>query len=253
MLSNSVADIYQELKRGYYGSNKHTFDSEHYFFRWYRPISFLPSALLIKLGVTANIVTSFGALSLLSAFATLASGHLALGAFLYLIAYIVDFIDGNIARYSNNPTSFGKIFDGAVDLLTFLLFVSVGFGNVAAGESNFSSNIDIFSGISGGFVFLLRCYFSLRLSSALSSTLIHNNQASQDKSLKNNSVFWLLKLGKRISQGLISGMPIFLLIAVFTHKVSIYIISYLVLLSFVTVSEFLYGMRLIWLKDKAYI
>ena len=249
MPQKSIHDIYNELKVGYYGSRKNEFDAEHFFFRWYRPISFLPSAFLIKLGVSANVVTSFGAICLLATFALIASGNLLFGALLYLFAYIIDFIDGNIARYTGKPTKLGKIFDGAVDMLTFLLFVALGFGNVAASNSSAGPEVDIVMGTACGFVFLLRCYFSVRLASALGSPVPNSGLLEEKSSDHRSRYYGMLRFGKKISIGIISGMPIFLIISVLSNLVSAYLLGYLLLLSLVMIAETLYGLRRVWLED----
>lgn len=249
MTKKGVSAIYNELKLTYYGSQKSAFDAEHFFFRWYRPISFFPSAVLINYGVSANVVTSLGALCLLFAFASLALGQLVLGSLLYLFAYVVDFMDGNIARYIGRPTFFGKMIDGLVDSLTFLLFVALGIGNAATGNSWVTPTADIAVGVATGFAFLLRVYFYLRISFILAPAKNSSPQATGYGALPLTGRSALLQMGKRIYFGIISGMPVLLLLAVLLNAVSVYLAGYFLLFSLATLFEVVYGLRRVWLTD----
>ena len=239
-------EVHRELVNAYYGSRKNEFDAEHYFFRWYRPLSFFPSALLIRMGASANAVTGFGAVCLLTAFALLAAGQLLAGALLYLFAYVVDFMDGNIARYAARPTAFGKMIDGLVDSLTFLLFVALGYGNVVAAQNLLAPAAEITLGVVAGFVFLLRSYFYLRVSLVLAPPK-PPGPATVPPSKPQRSR--LLQFGKRTYFGIISGMPVLLVLAAALNAVTIYLVVYFLLFSFATLFEVVYGLRRVWLSD----
>lgn len=244
MTAKRVLEIHRELVHAYYGSRKNEFDAEHFFFRWYRPVSFYPSAVLIRLGASANAVTCFGALCLLAAFALVAAGQLLPGALLYLFAYVVDFMDGNIARYAAKPTAFGKMIDGLVDSLTFLLFVALGYGNVAAGHNQLAPPLEIGLGVAGGFVFLLRTYFYLRVSLVLAAP---NSSGASGKAAKPSR--GMLQLGKRTYFGILSGMPVLLVLAAILNAVTVYLVAYVLVLTLATVFEVVYGLRRVWLSD----
>lgn len=250
MSEKSTSVIYSELKTGYYGSKKSEFDAEHFFFRWYRPLSFFPSAVLIRFGVSANVVTAFGALCLLAAFASLAMGQLLFGSLLYLFAYVIDFMDGNIARYAGRPTFFGKMIDGSVDSLTFLLFIALGLGNAANGPSLLTPASELFLGVATGFAFLLRAYFYLRISFILAPAQTSNARSSYDKgAFTRQGRSSVLQKGKKIYFGIISGMPVLLLMAVLLNAASIYLVGYFLLFSLATLFEVAYGLRRVWLAD----
>lgn len=186
---------------------------------------------------------------LLVAFANLALGQLLVGSLLYLFAYVVDFMDGNIARYAGRPTFFGKMIDGLVDSLTFLLFVALGFGNGAAGQSLLNPPIEIVLGVATGFAFLLRAYFYLRLSFVLVPTQNAIAQTTSNDTLISRNRSGILQIGKKIYFGVISGMPVFLLLAVLLDAVSIYLAGYFLLFSLATLFEIAYGLRRVWLTD----
>lgn len=249
MSEKNTSVIYSELKAGYYGSKKSVFDAEHFFFRWYRPLSFFPSAVLIKYGVSANVVTAFGALCLLVAFANLALGQLLFGSLLYLFAYVVDFMDGNIARYAGRPTFFGKMIDGSVDSLTFLLFIALGLGNAAAGQSLLTPATELLLGVATGFAFLLRAYFYLRISFILAPAQTPNARSDDSGAFTRQGRSGVLQKGKKIYFGIISGMPVLLLMAVLLNAVSIYLVGYFLLFSLATLFEVAYGLRRVWLAD----
>ena len=249
MSGKSTGEIYGELKASYYGSKKSAFDAEHFFFRWYRPISFFPSAILIRHGVSANVVTAFGALFLLIAFACLASGQLLLGSLLYLFAYVVDFMDGNVARHAARPTLFGKMIDGLVDSFTFLLFIALGFGNAAAGQSLLSPAAELALGIATGFAFLLRAYFYLRISFILLPQEKSSAQPGSDVAMTVPGRSGMLQAGKRIYFGIISGMLVLLVLAALLGLVSAYLVGYFLLFTLATLFEVTYGLRRVWLED----
>ncbi len=245
----SVSEIHLALKSGYRGSEKSTFDNENYFFRWYRPVSFLPTAILLRLGVSANTVTAWGAACLLGAFTLLAGGELLAGALLYLLAYLLDFIDGNIARYVGKPTYFGKMIDGLVDSLTFLLFIALAIGNASAGQCLLTPATELFLGVAAGFVFLLRAYFYLRITFILASAQTPNAQSADSGAFARQGRSGILQKGKKIYFGIISGMPVLLLIAVLLNAVTIYLVGYFLLFSLATLFEVVYGLRRVWFAD----
>jgi phosphatidylglycerophosphate synthase len=244
-----VREIHCALKKDYRGSQKSSFDKENYFFRWYRSVSFLPTAILIRFGVSANTVTAWGAVCLLCAFGLLAKGMLLAGALLYLLAYLLDFIDGNIARYIGNPTYFGKMIDGLVDSLTFLLFIALGIGNISTGQSLLTPATEIFLGVATGFAFLLRTYFYLRISFILTSVQPAKAQSNHGVAFTRQARSSILQKGKKIHFGLISGMPVLLLLAVILNVVSVYLVGYFLLFSLVTIFEVVFGLRRVRIAD----
>lgn len=246
--TNSVPVNLEKLRSSYYKSEKCLFDSENYFFQWYRPISFYPTAILLKLGVSANLVTIIGASFLITALLSLSMGNLLSGAFLYLIAYLLDFVDGNIARFNKTTSHFGGFIDGLIDSSSFLLFIALGFGNVNASKSLFSASTDIFIGTSVSIIFLFRLYFQLRKTFVLKQmTLEKSASKTSNKNITQKNFF--VQYVKVFLFALISGMPIFLLLAVATNFVTLYLILYLLIFSSVLTCEILYGIWIIWKRS----
>jgi phosphatidylglycerophosphate synthase len=257
MTRKSAGVIYRELKASHYGSQKSTFDAENYFYRWYRPISFFPSAILIRWGVSANSVTAWGAVCSLTAFAMLSMGKFQAGSYLYLLAYLIDFVDGNIARYTGKATYFGKMIDGLVDTLSFLLFVALGFGNAGYGNAWFGSKVEVVLGLATAFIFLFRSYFYLRVSYIMNQPRAQGLVDPQTKPVVDGGSAvisgrsWMISYGKKIYFGLISGMPVFLLLAATLNAVSLYLGVYFFVFILATSFEVAYGLRRVWLKDRS--
>jgi len=248
--SISVAGYLVALKTQYRGGRKSKFDKENFCFRWYRPISFYPAAILLRLGVSANAVTVSGCLFLLCACALLAQGNLLSGALLYLAAYILDFVDGNIARFAGKSGDFGKTIDGLVDSLTFLIFIAIAIGNSAAGEAMLKFSTEMTLGLITAFVFLLRIHFYLRLSCVLALATTRSQARVMDSAAINSEGrSRILKWGKAWYFGLISAMPLLLVFAVILKAVSLYLVGYCLMFTFASALEVAYGLRRVWLQD----
>lgn len=75
---------------------------------------------LIKLGVSANMVTAIGALfTVLAAIFTFPRGHFFLGTMLIIFFVLFDLLDGTIARLSEKGSNaWGALLDSTLDRLT---------------------------------------------------------------------------------------------------------------------------------------
>ena len=130
-----------------------------------RPISFYPTWLFLKLGISANQTTYIGLIIGVIGCVFLAFGSYwaaIVGAVLTNIAYLFDVIDGNIARYTNSCSKYGHYIDGiATYIMVPLTFITVSIGvfnhpdtylNSLAHsllEININGNIYLILGISG--------------------------------------------------------------------------------------------------------
>lgn len=249
-----VAEIYRELRANYAGSQKQQFDAEHYFFRFYRPLSFPLTAILIRLGASANAVTAVGCILLLLAAVLLATGQLLSGALLYLLAYVLDFVDGNIARYTGKPSLFGKMIDGLVDSATFLLFIALAMGNVAQGLQLFSPGTELLLGLMTAFGFLFRAYFHIRVAFVLAGApapgQTNEGQSPAQTAPEAAPHPGVLQLGKKIHFGVISGMPVLLLAAVLSKLASLYLVLYFTVFVVLTAFEVSYWLMRIHARDR---
>lgn len=254
-----IYEIYQELVTSYKHSQKRIFDSDFFFFRIYRPLSFPITAVFIRLGITANAVTAIGAVALIASMGLLASGALIEGALLYLLAYILDFVDGNIARYTKKPSYFGIMIDGLVDALTFLLFLALAFGNANYGFPLVGISTELFLGFACSFGFLFRAYYQIRsafvLAKNIGTSSISISQNSQEATvgvsgLTLNKPHSFLRCGKWFYFALISSMPLSLVLAVLTQTVTIYLVGCFLLFVVATILEVIYGLFRIYTADK---
>jgi len=97
-----------------------------------RPLSCYPTWACIKLGITANQVTLFNFLVGLSGCVLLTMGtyiSMVSGALLVNLNYLLDRVDGNIAKTTNTVTKTGQLLDTFSDYLIELLIpVCLGIG-----------------------------------------------------------------------------------------------------------------------------
>lgn len=97
-----------------------------------RPISYYPTWLFLKLGVSANKVTFIGLLIGLVGCVFLAVGSYwaaIIGAILVNIRFLFDVIDGNVARYTDSCTKYGTYIDGMTTyIMAPLMFIAIGIG-----------------------------------------------------------------------------------------------------------------------------
>jgi len=73
------------------------------------------AAVLIKLRVSANALTTIGTLSTVVGGIAFAFGHMHLGGFIVGITAISDALDGIVARKSGQVTTFGAFYDSTLD------------------------------------------------------------------------------------------------------------------------------------------
>lgn len=75
----------------------------------------LPIALLVRLGVSANMVTAASMLFTCGAAYCFAIGHFAIGGWTLILAFSCDAWDGIIARKTNTSSPAGEFLDSSVD------------------------------------------------------------------------------------------------------------------------------------------
>lgn len=71
--------------------------------------------LLLKLGITPNMVTGFSLLPALASAVAVAMGHFGFGALLATVSALCDMLDGILARELKSGSDAGELFDAAVD------------------------------------------------------------------------------------------------------------------------------------------
>lgn len=97
-----------------------------------RPLSCYPTWIFLKLGITANQTTLINLFIGLSGCALLGLGTYGttvLGAILLNVNYLLDRVDGNIARATGTSTKLGEMLDGFSDsFLDMVIPISIGIG-----------------------------------------------------------------------------------------------------------------------------
>lgn len=87
---------------------------------------------MLPLPVSANMVTAASMVAGLAAawaFAGVGRGPAILGALLFLLAYVLDNCDGEVARRKGQTSDFGRRFDSFVDwIIHFAFFLALGWG-----------------------------------------------------------------------------------------------------------------------------
>jgi CDP-diacylglycerol--glycerol-3-phosphate 3-phosphatidyltransferase len=73
------------------------------------------AGVLIKLGVSANALTTFGTASTVAGGIAFGFGYMRTGGIIIAVTAIADALDGVVARRTNNVTVFGAFYDSTLD------------------------------------------------------------------------------------------------------------------------------------------
>jgi len=73
------------------------------------------AGVLIKLGISANALTTIGTLSTVVAGVAFGFGYMRTGGIIIAVTAIADALDGVVARRTNNVTVFGAFYDSTLD------------------------------------------------------------------------------------------------------------------------------------------
>ncbi len=79
--------------------------------------------LLIKLGVSPNLMTLTGLLGAAISAYMVSRGELLIGGITLLVASLFDMLDGALARAANRVTEFGALFDSVIDRLSEMVLL----------------------------------------------------------------------------------------------------------------------------------
>ena len=183
-MTDSIRDIYQQLQNDYELGEKRIQDSYFVLFRLYRQLCFPLAAVFLRYGVTANTVTVLGFMLLMLAFAFISLGTktgFVIGAFVYFFAFILDFVDGTIARFVNKPNYFGKMIDGLVDYFSHLIYFFVGIGLFSQGGFDCNGAIWLVLGAGVSILVHLLLYFRIRVAYFANETETSSTPSSQDE------------------------------------------------------------------------
>lgn len=218
---------YRGVVRSYYGQVKERKENPYFLYRYlYRPLSFPLSALAIRLGVSADALTVGNFLVLVAALTATAWGSpqaMLVGAWLYFVYFVLDFADGNIARYHGVSSYFGKLIDGMVDTVSFLTFATVAWGNARAGGSWSGAELEVFIGVATTISALLRQNYQWRMSALKSEIrLLLPAEAKPAGEVPMRPIV-------RLFNNVACSAPVVLLIATYMDSVSVYLFAFLML------------------------
>jgi phosphatidylglycerophosphate synthase len=97
-----------------------------------RPVSYRLAWLFIRLGVTANAITVLTLLVVIVGGMCIGFGtytSVVLGAIIMTIGYVLDYVDGTVARATNTITNLGRYLDRTCDeVVETIIPISVGVG-----------------------------------------------------------------------------------------------------------------------------
>lgn len=242
-----VKDIYKKLIKNYTSNKKLDFDKTSFVGRYlFRPTSLAITPLFIALKCSPNTVTFISTIVGLAG-ATLfsfGSGCFFWAFLLVLLAQLLDYIDGNIARFSNSTNYFGKFIDGLSDSFWYTLtFIGMGIG-LYKSELTFDSisfwDKSYFLIAAGFFCFieLFSSFSEVRFIALRNELYLRSQRIFEEKKERYDSGKYFSKLARRYLWAKPDFFYILLFAAVLVNKVHwffagmfIYEIGYFVLSS----------------------
>ena len=78
--------------------------------------------ILVKLNLTPNFITTISLICGIISFVLISSDNYICGSLFFMLRYILDCLDGPVARLTKKTSEFGDIYDHCVDWFTFVLF-----------------------------------------------------------------------------------------------------------------------------------
>lgn len=107
--------------------------------KWFKGFGDGAAAFLLKLGLTANMVTVIGCVGHIGAAYLAGTGKFFWAGVLLILFAVFDFFDGTMARMATNGkgTKFGSVLDSTTDRYAeFMIFGSILYWNAARGDLN---------------------------------------------------------------------------------------------------------------------
>ena len=144
-----MKSLYQNLKVFYdnYPKEKSATNYSN-IWRWLliNPISIVIAYLFSLIKIQPNLITLFSLIVGLISFYKFFLGEFLLGSCLINFAYLLDCVDGHLARYSNNTSKRGKYFDDVVGIVVWSFsWIFIGFGLYNSDNSSLIYLTDYFS------------------------------------------------------------------------------------------------------------
>jgi phosphatidylglycerophosphate synthase len=241
-----ISALHRQVLDSYYGQQKQRVERQYPLHRFvYRPLSMPFTTVLVAIGVTANQVTIFGFFLLMASLALMcAPGTLpALGIAGYCFGFMLDFVDGNIARFNRTASYFGKLFDSMVDTLSFLVFTAVAVYSINSGKNVLDWRVELGLGISTTFAALVRQNYIFRLVHLRREMGVIQGTLTAEQVSGNRSCLRLLVW---LHENLAASVPVLLPIAAISDATS----AFIVLFFFVHVIVGLTGVLVSLVKNK---
>ena len=118
---------YKTVLKNYSKEVRESDKRNFYFYYFIRPISISITPLFTIFNLTANQVTAFRFFAGICLCTLVISGfNIFYSSLIYFSLFILDFVDGNIARISKSKSLFGAMFDGWVDeIINLFFFISI--------------------------------------------------------------------------------------------------------------------------------
>ena len=231
-----IRELYKKNIESYHNNKRRKgFDKELFFVRYiYRPLSFPLTVPFLFLGISANQATILnGFLAFISfILINLTPKYLeVMGVLSYFLFFVMDFIDGNIARFHNWTSFMGKIIDGFVDTLGYLVFLAVGFKVYLTQSGLFvNSKWYLLLGLVTTLFEVFLQYWRLRLTHFLFKIDVYTDNLKRDSSVsKASQSRTLVQWVNVIRKNLLNGVGVTLAVFYFFDGLSYFVIFYAML------------------------
>lgn len=210
------------------------------FFAFYigRPLSYAMTVPFLHTNISPNTVSLFSIVPLLIGFVIMSigttKGMLCIGWLMFFLWNLLDGVDGNIARYKEEYSKFGSVYDAMSGYASMILsFFAWGIAaahnpGIVSNEVNISGEIYIILGaLSGIFVIFPRLIMHKAL-----STIGDKNSMN---SVKDKSEYGFIKLVALNLTSISGFVQVFMLIAILIDTIDIFTLGYFVLNAFVMI------------------
>jgi len=240
-----VTYILKKIEWQYKNNQKLSYEKNLFFFKIYRPISFYLTVFFIFLRLKPNFITFLNFLLILGSCLFLLKGFTLFGLLFLLLSFIFDLIDGNLARYYQSNNSFGKIADGFVDSLIFLVFFFYSISLIINEQKIYNENITLLIGALTSVSFLFKICFDIRCNYVLIRDEKRNKNIEYNSFFKKINSFMYIK---NIINDFYLGIPLILIISLITGYPTYGLIFYFFIIFFFSNLEILLKLFLLWKK-----
>lgn len=176
----------------------------HSLFPLIRHISHRVSVLLIGMPVSANLVTTASLFSGLGACWYLTMGtyeNTLIGALLFLVCYILDNSDGDVARAKNQCSTFGKHYDTFVDWIVHSgFFICLGWGTAQQSGQPFWFWLGVFGAVGGTINYFVGLYLDHRRQCRINDVIGVTDAREQQTAVPHGFAQWAIFIFRELSR-----------------------------------------------------